>query len=92
MRICEKAHQWGGGGVWEVQHVIIDASMEFLGAMKINNVLHKEDIKEQPTSRNLSATATRVLQCTCPVAASRKYFSAIYTSPQHTSHLLLLAI
>jgi hypothetical protein len=34
----------------------------------------KEDIKEQPTSRNLSATATRVLQCTCPVAASRKYF------------------
>jgi hypothetical protein len=30
----------------------------------------KEDIKEQPTSRNLSATATRVLQCTCPVAAS----------------------
>jgi hypothetical protein len=37
----------------------------------------KEDIREQPTSRNLSATATRVLQCTCPVAAPRKYFSAI---------------
>jgi hypothetical protein len=41
----------------------------------------KEDIKEQPTSRNLSATATRVLQCTCPVAASCKDFSAIPTSP-----------
>jgi hypothetical protein len=36
----------------------------------------KEDIKEQPTSRNLSATAARVLQCTWPVAASWKYFSA----------------
>jgi hypothetical protein len=45
----------------------------------------KEDIKEQPTSRNLSATATRVLQCTCPVAASRKYFSAIHTSPHLNS-------
>jgi hypothetical protein len=31
----------------------------------------KEVIKEQPTSRNLSATATRVLQSTCPVAASQ---------------------
>ena len=41
------------------------------------SVLPKEDIKEQPTSRNLSATATRVLKCTCPVVASRKYFSAI---------------
>ncbi len=40
----------------------------------------KEVIKEQPTSRNLSATATRVLQCTCQVAASRKDFSAIHTS------------
>ena len=37
----------------------------------------KEDIKEPPTPRNLSATARRVLQCTWPVAASRKYFSAI---------------
>jgi hypothetical protein len=27
----------------------------------------KEDIKEQLTSRNLSATAIRVLQCTCPM-------------------------
>jgi hypothetical protein len=52
----------------------------------------KEDIKEQPTSRNLSATATRVLQCTCPVAASWKYFSAIHTSPQLTSDLLFLTI
>jgi hypothetical protein len=42
----------------------------------------KEVIKEQPTSRNLSATATRVPQCTCPVAASRIYSSAI-----HTAHL-----
>ncbi len=40
----------------------------------------KEDIKEQPTPRNLSATATRVLRI-CTVAASRKYFSAIHTSP-----------
>jgi hypothetical protein len=37
----------------------------------------KEDIKEQPTPRNLSATARRVLRCTWPIAASRKYFSAI---------------
>ncbi len=37
----------------------------------------KEVIKEQPSSRNLSATAARVLQCTCPVAASRKNRSAI---------------
>ncbi len=37
----------------------------------------KEVIKEQPSSRNLSATATRVLQCTCLVAASRKDRSAI---------------
>jgi hypothetical protein len=44
------------------------------------SVQNKEVIKEQPTSRNLSATATRVLQCTCPVAASRKDFSAIHTS------------
>ena len=51
----------------------------------------KEDIKEQPTSRNLSATATRVLQCTCPVAASQKYFSAIHTSPHLTSTHLTLA-
>jgi hypothetical protein len=45
----------------------------------------KEDIKEQPTSRNLSAIATRVLQCTFPVAGSRKYFSAIHTTPHLTS-------
>jgi hypothetical protein len=44
----------------------------------------KEVIKEQPTPRNLSATARRVLQCTrslglCTftVAAPQKYFSAI---------------
>jgi hypothetical protein len=47
-------------------------------------VCNKEDTKEQPTSRNLSATATRVLQCTCPVAATQKYFSAIHTSPHLT--------
>jgi hypothetical protein len=41
--------------------------------------------KEQPSYRNLSATATRVLQCTCPVAASWKYFSAIHPTPQLTS-------
>jgi hypothetical protein len=46
--------------------------------------LVKEVIKEQPTPRNLSATARRVLQCTrslglCTftVAAPQKYFSAI---------------
>ncbi len=37
----------------------------------------KEDIKEQLTPRNLSATAARVLQCICIVAASRKDCSAI---------------
>ncbi len=47
----------------------------------------KEDIKDQPTSRNLSATTTKVLQCTCPVAASRKDFSAIHTST--SPHLTL---
>ena len=35
-------------------------------------VLTKEVNKEQPSYRNLSATATRVPQCTCPVAASWK--------------------
>jgi hypothetical protein len=45
----------------------------------------EEVTKEQPSYRNLSATATRVLQCTCPVAASRKYFSVIHTSPHLTS-------
>jgi hypothetical protein len=47
-------------------------------------VYAKEVIKEQPTPRNLSATARRVLQCTrslglCTftVAAPQKYFSAI---------------
>jgi hypothetical protein len=42
-------------------------------------VENKEVIKEQPSYRNLSATATRVLQCTCPVAVTWKYFSAIFT-------------
>ncbi len=50
----------------------------------------KEVIKEQPTSRNLSATAARVPQCTrtrtCPVAASRIYSSAIHTSHHLTSN------
>ncbi len=55
-------------------------------------VKFKEVNKEQPSYRNLSATATRVLQCTCPVAASRKYFSAIHTSPQLTSHLTMLTL
>ncbi len=45
----------------------------------------KEVNKEQPSYRNLSATATRVLQCTCPVAASWKYFSAIHPTPHLTS-------
>jgi hypothetical protein len=50
-----------------------------------NSICTKEVNKEQPSYRNLSATARRVLQCTCPVAASRKYFSAIHTSPHLTS-------
>jgi hypothetical protein len=37
----------------------------------------KEVNKEHPYYRNLSATATRVPQCTCPVAASRKDCTAI---------------
>jgi hypothetical protein len=37
----------------------------------------KEVNKEHPSYRNLSATATRVPQCTCPVAASRKDCTAI---------------
>jgi hypothetical protein len=45
----------------------------------------KEVIKEQPSYRNLSATATRVLQWTCPFAASHKYFLAIHTSPHLNS-------
>ncbi len=47
--------------------------------------LTKEVNKEQPSNRNLSATATRVLQCTRPVAASWKYFSAIHPTPHLTS-------
>jgi hypothetical protein len=60
----------------------------------------KEDIREQPTPRNLSATATRVLLCTYMPCCS---FSEIFfsyshlTSPQLTSqynniilHLLLV--
>ncbi len=50
----------------------------------------KEVNKEQPSYLNLSATATRVLQCTCPVAASWKYFSAIHTSTSpHLNSLTL---
>jgi hypothetical protein len=45
--------------------------------------------KEQQSYRNLSSTATRVLQCTCLVAASRKYFSAIHTSPQSSDYTLI---
>ena len=41
------------------------------------SVSAKEVNKEQPSYINLSATATRVLQCTCPVAASGKDCSAI---------------
>jgi len=53
-----------------------------LAEVHINKGQPKEDTKEQPTPRNLSATATRVLQCTkCPVAASRKDFSAIPNLP-----------
>ncbi len=52
---------------------------------RLNCKLGKEVNKEQPSYRNLAATATRVLQYTCPVAASRKYLSAINTSPHLTS-------
>ncbi len=53
----------------------------FLVHMYSTLVESKEVNKEQPSYTNLSATATRVLQCTCPVADSWKYFSAIHTSP-----------
>jgi hypothetical protein len=65
-------------------------SFAISGPKKVS-VFIKEDIKEQPTSRNLSATATRVLQCPCPVEASQKYFSAIHTSPHLSSTHLTLA-
>ncbi len=60
-------------------------SMSLSLQMRRRGVSYKEDIREQPTSRNLSATATRVHQCTCPAAASRKYFPAFHTSPHLTS-------
>ncbi len=44
-----------------------------------STVLSKEVNKEQPSYRNLSATATRVLQRTWPFAASRKDCSPIDT-------------
>ncbi len=43
----------------------------------INWVITKEVNREHPSYRNLSATVTRVPQCTCPVAASRKDCTAI---------------
>ncbi len=50
----------------------------------LSRIQTKEVIKEQPTPRNLSATARRVLQCTRSLglctftaAAPQKYFSAI---------------
>ncbi len=46
---------------------------------QLKSTVLKEDIREQPTSRNLSDTATRVLQCTWPFATSRKDCSAIDT-------------
>ena len=57
---------------------------------KIYMGLHKEVDKEQPSYINLSATATRVPQCTCPVAASWKYFSAVHTTTSpHLNSLTL---
>ena len=43
---------------------------------RTNCAMCKEVNKEQPSYRNLSATATRVLQCTWPIAASGKDCSA----------------
>jgi hypothetical protein len=63
---------WGGG---DVHKITINST--YLYTKEVN--------KEQPSYRNLSATATRVLQCTCPVAASWKYFSAIHPTPHLTS-------
>jgi hypothetical protein len=67
--IEENKTEWGGegGGGSRSKDLRLNTSA----------VSSREDIEEQPTPRNLSATATRVLQCTSPVAASRKYFSAI---------------
>jgi hypothetical protein len=64
--------------------IISDSESTFLQSVT------KEVNKEQPSYINLSATATRVLQCTCPVAASWKYFSAIHTSTSpHLNSLTL---
>ncbi len=61
-------HFWFGGGVTH------SLEGEVYGEVPVRT---KEVNKEQSSYRNLSATATRVLQCTCPVAASRKDCSAI---------------
>jgi len=66
----------GASGEHEADEVLVRAHVHGDGGQGYC-AIPKEDFKEQPTPRNLSATARRVLQCTCPVAASRKYFSAI---------------
>ncbi len=70
---------WRGGGYFTRSH---DFYLPLRRLERGSGVSTKEVNKEQPSYRNLSATATRVPQCTCPVAASRKDFSAIHTSPQ----------
>jgi hypothetical protein len=59
-----------------------DTRTEMMDRMLVQT---KEVNKEQPSYRNLSDTARRVLQSTYPVAASRQYFSANHTSPHLTS-------
>jgi hypothetical protein len=49
----------------------------------------KEDIKEHTTSRNLSATATRVLHAQLQLLGN---IFDLHTSPHLTSHLVLLKI
>ncbi len=74
-----------GKGVHFPSVFLMDKNGKGFGEEDEDTEAGKEVNKEQPSYRNLSATATRVLQCTCPVAASRKYFSAIHTSPHLTS-------
>jgi hypothetical protein len=67
--VCLCRHQPGSfqqKGRLETFHHVCSASVRLYPLLQntVHYVLTKEDIREQPSSRNLSATATRVLQCT----------------------------
>ncbi len=70
----------------QVTYVVISSKFISTPCARMYSLAETKEVnKEQPSYRNLSATATRVLQCTCPVAASWKYFSAIHPTPHLTS-------